>query len=314
MRSSNAKYAFLALAACAFLYTGCQKAASRSIKAKVGGQGQQTTTQTTQEDQKLEELLKEDKTSDVCPATLLQKNKELQAEIAATKQIVVDNTDKKLAPEVHEDLLARSSKIKTMLKALGSEIVKNKAASCGKKSDTIQFKTSRELANETFLAIAKVTGQETPESKAAQEANKNQQNSETGSELVMQEFKASKDLIEVLDKDHQKSFTFVVDGKIANMKANYQKILDSKDISVCLIEAAPSEKLADEAILKVIGTSATSSLSSDSNKVNKSTIQLKVQLTSGSSALSFSCRLTKSLKEQSTLTQFAKIFGSLLSR
>lgn len=317
MKASNARYAFLALVASTILYTGCQNEASSGIRGQVKAAGQVTST--SQEDQKLDELVKEGNSLKSCTSGIKEKNVALIAEMDRTITLVNSNRgSKQITSEDSKSLLAHSNQIKALVRAMNIEFLNQKVSACGSGDDLISIEGVRTSSNELFLSIAEVLGKETPESALVKQNKKQKDAIKTGAVLAGQNLRPTKELLAVLDEDNQKNFTFVIDGKIASTKENYQKALESSGTGVCLLEKAPSQKLKEDAVLTVLSPVVTSTeivtYNSDQEATQKTTIQLVVPMSSGDQVLSFNCRLGKELKQESAAKQFLKILGSLLAK
>lgn len=315
MKTSNTRYVFLALVATTFLYTGCQKASSSGVRGKKGTVG--AANPLNQSEQKLDELIKEGKSIQTCTKGIQEKNTALKTELQGTLKVIADGKVKEMTEEVKKSIELHSSQIKALVASIYTEFLHEDISSCGSGKDLISVEATQSSANEIYISIADAIGKDTPESLAARQKKKDKQPAKSTETLIGKKLKPTKELLEVLDEQNQLNSLFVVDGKIASTKENYDKVLATEDLGVCLLEKAPTEKLKEDAILNVLKAELTATEIStevpDKDAVVKKTFQLMVQLSSADQMLSLRCRLGKDLKQQSVTEQFLKIFGSLLA-
>jgi len=314
MKTSNARYVFLALVATTFLYSGCQKSSSSGVRGQKGTVGSAKTLN--QSEQKLDELIKEGKSVQTCARGIQEKNTALKTELQGTLKVIADGKAKEVTEEVKKSIELHSSQIKALASAIYVEFVNADISSCGSGKDLISIEATQNSASEIYIAIADAIGKDTPESLVARQKKKDKEPVKSADSLIGKKLKPTKGLLEVLDEQNQQNSLFVVDGTFASTKENYDKTLATEDLGVCLLEKAPAEKLKEDAVLSVLKAEVTSTETSTEepgkDAIIKKTFQMMVQLSSADQMLSLRCRLGKDIKQQSVSEQFLKIFGSLL--
>lgn len=317
MKASNTRYAFLALIAVTFLYTGCQKAASgvRAKKGIVGGPSASSP-----EDTKLEELVKQKKSSATCTERLQEKYIAWQTELETTQEILEKNKGKEISAEVKKDLTSRSAQIKALMEAIKVEFLNEKIASCGSGKELISIDDIRQTSDETFIAISDLIGKETVESLRAR-ARQNQKKKDTiqnSESLIGQKLNPAKGLIDFMVEQNEKSDLVIAEGKITTQKDSDPKAVATEDVGFCSLENAPEQKLKESTQLTVLKADVTISevlvQAEDKTSSIKKTTQLLVQMSSEGLLLSFNCRLGKEVQQQSVVEQIFKIFGTLLEK
>lgn len=319
MSSLNHSYFVLGLILLTLLGSGCQKAASSGVRAK---KGVFATGERSQDEAKIEKLLKEGKSADSCGKGITEKNAALQKEIetASAEAAKVDpkNSDK-ISDDTDKSLLAHSQQIKQLTRALIFEFVNKNIAACGKGKDLIGVESTQQKSNEAYILISEARGEDTPDSLAAKaKAKKKDESAEVVEHLLGKQLKLKKELVEVLDEQNQANFLFVTQGQIGSTKEGYETAIEDLKNGVCLLEKAPLEKLKENLVVTILKTDVVTSeaLVNVTHKkiTQKINLSLIVQMGSGDQLLTFNCKLKGDLKTQSAASQFFEIFGDLLKK
>lgn len=316
-------YLILGLVSITFIGSSCQKAAPSHVKAKQGT----VLAERNQDDVKIEKLIKDGKSVDVCPQGIVEKNSAFLAEIESTQNEIKnlkktgsqaasadqslailkqgdqeadgaddtqngENPKSGLSAEADKSLIAHSQQIKHLARALFFEFANQKIASCGKNESLIQVEMVRDKANESYIAIADARKADSPESLAARtgQKQKNQATNAADSEILLGlKFKIKKELIDVLDKENLANSLFITQGQKGSVLENYQIALNDANNGVCLLDLAPTEKLKDDSIVTIIKTDLvkSESLMESKDKKDAQKIDFDLRVKMGSGDLFF---------------------------
>lgn len=284
------------------LGTGCQKAASSGVRAKKGV----VSLERTQDDARIEKLLKAGKSVEICDKAIIEKNTALKTEIESTMTEIqnlkkntvssaqsdglqptakmvkqedlqdvngdeasaVGSPQNGLSLEADKSLVAHSQQIKQLARALIIEFVNKDVASCGKAEGLVGVANTQKTANEAYIAIADARKSDTPESLAARagQGKSGSDSTANSDSLLGEKLKLKKELIEVIDEANHANSLFVTQGQKGSALENYQIALNDPKNGVCLLEKAPSQKLKEDSVFTILKTDVVTSESLTDSK------------------------------------------------
>jgi hypothetical protein len=319
MMSSKSKYAFIALVAASFLYSGCQKSAHRTVKGTLKPAGSaQTDAQQKAIDQQIEALIQKGTSSAQCSTELTTKSKNLKIELDKANQMAADNQGKDLDDATQKKLTDQSALIQRASQSLMAEFLKAKIATCGSKDSAISLADIRSNSQATILALAKALGKDTDEAGQVKDSQQASADAKQPDSLVQQVFKVDAKLAKVLTAGDEENSLFVMDGAVANTKEHYEEALKKEDKTVCLLTMAPEQSIEEKTEVKVMSAEvaegdALKKASNGTDLVLVHTTNLNVSLMgSDVQIMEFTCRLGKGWKTNGAPSEFSKAFRSLL--
>lgn len=294
MKTSLSKILLSGVLATSFMLINCQKAPSRGVKAKAGTDSSQTdaANKTTAETPK--------KTVECSPGAK-DAIAEAQTKLDELKKLYADKNKTDITSADSDDLVNKADNLKTKTDTAVKSIEDLKADACynldanKKQLPAVAIETIKYNSNDIIAKVQTLTKKSTPQTEAAVQEKTVADATRVKTLFKNQEVLYVREaLANVLDSEHTDGEVYFIDGELYEGKTDYEAALDKKSQTVCMIEAADSEKPAKNTKLVIQTPTETAA-----TKLKSAT--LKVSLRSDSYFYRIFCQIAEGKESQKEL-------------